>query len=176
LINVRYNPGNVDEILGFLENKWKEYVNGYPFSYTFLDERINRFYNAERLTGEIFKYFTFLSIFISCLGLFGMASFTAGQMTKEIGIRKVLGASELSVVKLISKEFLKIILAAIVISIPAGWYLSNLWLQSFACRTDISLTVFIMSGVLTIVIVFASISYQAVKAAKSDPVDSLKYE
>jgi len=175
-INVKFNPDNLDGTIDFLESKWNEYVSAYPFTYNFLDEKIYNFYNADRLTSEVFKYFTFLAIFISCLGLFGMASFTAERKTKEIGVRKVLGATVPAIIGLISREFIRIVLAAMVFALPAGWYLSNRWLQNFAFRTDVGIEIPVISGLTAVFIAFAAVSYQAVKAAKADPVDSLKYE
>ncbi len=176
LINVKYDPQNIEATIGFLEDTWKKYVKDYPFTYTFLDDQIDKFYISDRLTGEVFKYFTLFAIFISCLGLYGMASYTVELKTKEIGVRKVLGASVQSLVMCISKEFIILLSAAVAISIPAAWLLSTKWLENFAYRTEIGIEVYIYSIVAAASIVFTAVSFQAGKAAGINPVDSLKYE
>jgi len=133
-------------------------------------------YKKEDKLGEIFKYFTLLAIFIACLGLFGLASFTTEQRTKEIGIRKVLGASGPNIILLLSKEFTKCVLVASIIAWPIAYYAVNRWLQNFAYRININLWIFLLSAALAFVIVLFTVSFQVIRAAIANPVDSLRYE
>jgi len=167
---------NVAETVSYVEGIWKQFEPERAFSYGFLDERLDAMYRSEERIGTIFRYFSVLAILISCLGLFGLASFLAEQRTKEIGIRKVLGASVPGIIVLLSKEFSKWVLIANVIAWPAAWYFMNRWLEDFAYRTDFGLTVFVLSGLLAFFISILTVSYQTIRAARSNPVDSLKYE
>jgi putative ABC transport system permease protein len=173
---VKFRPGRTAEIVQFLEEKWSTYVPGYPFRYGFLDEDIANQYEIERRIGRIFRYFTGLAIFIACLGLFGLASFMAERRTKEIGIRKVLGAPMMKILLLLSKEFVKWVLVANVFAWPVAYIITRSWLQGFAYRTDLNLTIFVFAGLLALVIAVATVSYQAFKAARIDPIRSLRYE
>jgi len=175
-VTARINPENVSESIEFLENKWKEFVPYFPFEYGFLDEKINANYHTEQRTGTIFKYFTFLALFISCLGLFGLATFMGEQRTKEIGIRKVLGASVSGILLLLSREFTKCVLIANIIAWPAAYFIINKWLENFAYRMNLGIWIFMLSGILVLVIAIFTISYQAIKAAITNPVESLRYE
>lgn len=172
---VKY-AGNEREIVNFLEQKWKKFVPDYPFRYEFLDEFINNYYQTERKIGKIFGYFTGLAIFIACLGLFGLASFMAERRTKEIGIRKVLGAKVVGIVLLLSREFALWVLIANIISWPLAYVISNKWLQGFAYRINLGWEIFIFSAALALVIAVLTVSYQAVRAAVANPVESLRYE
>jgi len=173
---IRINPDNTSAALSFIEKKWKEIYPEYPFEYSFLDDTIRSQYRSEESVGKIFKYFTFLAIFISCLGLFGLALYTTEQRTKEIGIRKVLGASVPRLALLLSKEFMKWVLLANVIAWPAAWYIMNKWLQNFAYKTNIRLWTFLLSGVLALLISFVTVSSQTIKVAVTNPANSLRYE
>jgi len=173
---IRINAANVPATIRFMENTWKKIVPGFPFEYSFLDERLDNLYRAEQRMGNVFKYFTLLGMFIACLGLFGMASFTAEQRTKEIGIRKILGASVSSVVSLLSKEFTKLVLISNIIAWPIAYFVMNRWLQSFAYRTKIGISEFLLSAVLALVIAFVTVSYQSIKAALTNPADALHFE
>src|SRR5690606_7014575 len=155
---------------------WKKFVPGKPFEYFYLDEDFNKLYQSERKTGQIFTSFSILAIFIACLGLFGLTAFTVERRIKEIGIRKVLGASISTIVFLISKEFLKWVLLANLIAWPVAYYFMNEWLQNFAYREDISFWVFIISGILALLIALLTVSSQTFKAATANPVKSLRYE
>jgi putative ABC transport system permease protein len=155
---------------------WQKYSANYPFDYFFLDDEFNRMYKAEEKLSEIFGYFTFLAIFIACLGLFGLASFTAERKTKEIGIRRVLGASVANIVNLISKEFVTLILVANFIAWPIAYFAMNKWLQNFAYRIDIGWWMFALTGGLALLIAFLTVSTQALKAALANPVEALRYE
>jgi ABC-type antimicrobial peptide transport system permease subunit len=173
---VKFRPGQVSRMVTFLEQKWEEFVPGQPFRYDFVDESIAGRYMSERRIGKIFRSFTVLAVLIACLGLFGMASFTAERRTKEIGIRKVLGARVWSIVLLLSKDFTKWVLMANVIAWPLAYFITREWLGNFAYRTRLGWELFALALVLALGIALATVSYQAIRAATSDPVDSLRYE
>ena len=147
-----------------------------PLNYSFLDERVNDTYQAEQRTGILLGIFAALAIFVACLGLFGLVTFTAEQRTKEIGSRKVLGASVSGIVQLLSKDFLKLVPTAIVIATPVAWWAMNKWLQAFAYRTNISWWIFAVAGIAAILIALLTVSFQAIKAAIANPVKSLRTE
>jgi predicted permease len=163
-------------MLSKVEAVMKKHNPAYPFEYTFVDETFNAKFKSEQLIGKLSQLFAILAILISCLGLFGLAAYTAEQRSKEIGIRKVLGASVSGLVKLLSKDFLKLIGISILISIPIAWYAMDNWLQDYAYRIEISWWVFIIAGVGAILIALVTVSFQAIKAAIANPVDSLKTE
>jgi putative ABC transport system permease protein len=173
---IRIKPENIKTSLAIIENEWNEAVPGYPFQYEFLDDAFRRQYTSEERIGTLFKYFSILAIFISCIGLFGLASFIARRRTKEIGLRKVLGASVSSIFFMLSKEFIKWIIIANVIAWPVAYYFMNKWLQDFAYRIEITWWMFALAGGIALVIALATISFQAVKAATANPVEALKYE
>ncbi len=147
-----------------------------PFEYSFLQEDFQRNYHADIKTSQIVSLFTAISIFISCLGLLGLSAFAAQQRTKEIGIRKVLGASVASVTALVSKDFIKLIIVAMIIACPAAWYFMNQWLQNFAYRTTIAWWVFVVPGIIALLIAFITVSSQIIKVAIANPVKSLRTE
>jgi putative ABC transport system permease protein len=149
---------------------------GQPFQYTFMDDEFNRIYQSEQNTGKIFVSFAFFAILIACLGLFGLVTYAAEQRTKEIGIRKVLGASVSNIVAMLSNDFLKLIGIAAIISFPVAWYAMNKWLQDFAYRTSINWWVFVVAGLLAVVITIVTVSFRAIKAALTNPVTSLRSE
>jgi len=173
---MRIQPTNIPETLAFIEDKWKELDPAHPFEYTFMDETFDKLYRSEEKLSQIFTLFSMLAIFIAGLGLFGLALFMVEQRTKEIGIRKVLGASVGSIFVLVSKEFATLVLIANVIAWPTAYFLMQKWLQNFAYRVNMEVWIFLMSGVLALVIALLTVSYQAVKAALTDPVNSLRYE
>ena len=168
--------GNMPSVLAHIETTWKKFLPDTPFDYTFLDERFADLYKSEQRQQSIFTLFSCIAIFIACLGLFGLSAFTITQRIKEIGIRKVLGASVGSIVNLISKEFLLLVIIASLIAFPIAWYAMSNWLQDFAYRVNISWWVFIFSGIIALLIAFATISFQAIKAAIANPVKSLRTE
>ena len=172
----RLNQADVPNLLTQIEAKWKQLMPGQPFSYQFMDDRFDYVYRAEQRVGTLTLTFSVLAILIACLGLFGLAAFTAEQRTKEIGVRKVLGASVGSIVALLSKDFLKLVLIAIVIASPIAWYAMNRWLQDFAYKIDIEWWVFALAGLLAVVIAFLTVSFQSIKAALTNPVKSLRSE
>jgi putative ABC transport system permease protein len=172
----RLNSEDVSKTIGHMEKIWGQFAPGYPFNYRFMDEAIDNLYRSEQQIGTLFGYFSILAIFISCLGLFGLASFMAEQRTKEIGIRKVLGATVSNILLLLSKEFAKWVLIANLIAWPVAYYAMNRWLQGYAYRINIALWSFILAAVLALAIALFTVSYQAVRAATANPADALRYE
>jgi hypothetical protein len=174
---VKHRPGNVADVLSFLKTKWDKFVGtDIPFRYVFIDEDIKNWYQTENRVGKIFRNFTILTVFIACLGLFGLASFTAEQRTKEIGIRKILGAKISGLVILLVKEFAKWVLVANIVAWPAAYLMTSNWLKRFAYRIELGLEIFIVSAVVALFIATFAVSYQAIRAATANPVDSLRYE
>ncbi|MEP7376973.1 MAG: ABC transporter permease [Chitinophagaceae bacterium] len=173
---VRIKPGNPAPALTAMQKTWSTVVADLPFKYSFLDESIDNFYKAERRWSGIIGWAGGISIFLACLGLFGLAALSAVNRTKEIGIRKVLGASLTGIVKLLSKDFLKLVVIALIIAAPLAWYFMNKWLQDFAYRISIGWWVFIIAGALAILIAFITIGLQAVRAGIANPVKSLRTE
>ena len=175
-MTLRYSHSDPKEAVKLVESKWKEVAPDEPFQYSFLDENFDRMYRAEQRLSVLFTIFTGLAIFIACLGLFGLASFTAEQRTKEIGIRKALGASSMSVARLLSLEFTKFIILAFLISIYPAYFLIDKWLENFAYRVDINPLVFILSGLIAFIVALVTVSFQSVKASQLDPARTLRYE
>lgn len=159
-----------------IEKTWKKIYPDQKFEYYFMDDTIKRFYETEQRTGKLAKTATFIAVFISCLGLFGLSSFTVIQRTKEIGIRKVLGATVNSILLLLSKDFLKLVILAFILSAPVAYYVADWWLKDFAYRMDIGVWLFIVAGLASLITAFLTISFRTVSAAKADPVKSLRYE
>ncbi len=172
----RMRSENVPQAIGHMEKVWGQFAPGFPFDYRFMDEAVDNLYRSEQQIGTIFRYFAILAIFISCLGLFGLASFMAEQRTKEIGVRKVLGATVTSILLLLSKEFAKWVLIANIIAWPVAYFAMNKWLQGYAYRINIAVWSFILAALLALTIALFTVSYQAVRAATSNPVDALRYE
>jgi putative ABC transport system permease protein len=176
LASFKVKPENIPSLIKGIESKWKTMAAGMPFSYRFLDESFSEMYRAEQRAGKIALTFSVLGILIACLGLFGLAAFVAEQRTKEIGIRKVLGASVNGLVGLLSKDFMKLVLIAALIAFPIAWWGMHKWLEDFAFRIDIPWWIFILAGVIAAFIAFITISLQAVKAAMTNPVKNLRTE
>jgi putative ABC transport system permease protein len=173
---IKIRPDRIRETLGFLQEKWGEFVPGRPMDYSFLDQNYEALYRKEQKLSSVFGFFTGLAIITACLGLFGLASFTAAARTKEIGIRKVLGASSANLAGLLSLEFTKWVVAANVIAWPVAYYAVRRWLQSFAYRISIGIGTFALAATLAFVIALLTVSFQAIKAALANPIDSLRYE
>lgn len=173
---VRVEPGDHSKIIQELESKWKQLAPEQSFRYTFLDEDLRAHYDTEKRAGRVFAIFASLAIVIACVGLFGLSAYTASLRTKEIGVRKVLGASVGSVVMLLSIEFSKLILIAFVLSVPVAWYAMDQWLGGFAYRIDVGVSVFIIAGISALLISWITVSYQSIKAAIVNPVKSLRSE
>ncbi len=173
---IKISSKNISESVSFIKNEWKRFVPNKPFEYFFLDDEFSKLYLSEQKTSEIFTAFSVLAIFIASLGLFGLAAFTAERRTKEIGIRKALGASISNIILLLSKEFTKCVLIANVIAWPVAYYFMNNWLKDFAYRIHISLWTFILAGCLALIIALLTVTLHAIKAAMANPIKSLRYE
>ncbi len=173
---VRISPHRVSDTLAFIENKWKELHPRYPFEYRFLDDTLNSLYRSEQSIGAVVTVFTALALFISCLGIFGLSSYIAEQRTKEIGIRKVLGASVSSIVRYMSKEFVFLVTIANFVAWPLAYFLINQWLQRFAYRIAMGWWTFVLVGITIFVLSLLAISWQIIRAATANPVNSLRYE
>jgi putative ABC transport system permease protein len=176
LQSFKVHSANINDLLSKVENLWKGMVPGLPFSYRFLDDSFNEMYNAEQRVGKIALIFSVLAILIACLGLFGLATFIAEQRTKEIGIRKVLGASVQGIATLLSVDFVKLVAIAFVLACPLGWYFMHRWLQDFVYRIDIRWWMFALAGGIVMVIALFTVSFQAIRAAVANPVNSLRNE
>ena len=175
-ISVRIAAGSNGSVIGDLGNIWKKYAGNEAFDYNFLDQNLARLYVSEQRTSEIAGVFSILAIFIACLGLLGLAAFITEQRTKEIGIRKVLGASVPEIVFLLSKEFTKWVIVANIIAWPVAYYVMNGWLQNFAYRISMGPWIFIYSGIIALAIALFTVSSHAIRAASANPIRSLRYE
>ncbi len=175
-ILVRIKAGHTSEAIALLQRLCKQLNPAFPFTYQFSDLEYAKLYESEAVVSKLANIFAFLAIFISCLGLFGLATFTAEQRTKEIGVRKVLGASSTSIVQLLSVNFLKPIVLAFLIAFPLAWYAMNNWLRDYEYKINLSWWMFAVAGSLTICIALITVSYQSIKAALINPVDSLRSE
>ena len=167
---------HIRSLVGTIESKWKAMAPGYPFSYQFLDDAFDNMYRQEQRVGKIAIVFAVLAIFIACLGLFGLATYMAEQRTKEIGVRKVLGASVRNITTMLSKDFVKLVLIAALFAFPLAWWVMSLWLQDFAYRINISWWIFIVAAIIAFLIALVTVSFQAIRAAVANPVDSLRNE
>jgi putative ABC transport system permease protein len=173
---MRISPDNVTNTMSHIESVWKKFAPDYPFEYHFLDEQFDYAYRAEQRAGTLFGYFVILAILLSCLGLFGLASFSTEQKTKEIGVRKVLGASVPAIIVLLSKEFTKWVLLANLIAWPIGYFVMKKWLENFAYRTNIGIEIFVGAALIALAIAMLTVSYQSIKAAIANPIKALRYE
>ena len=173
---VRIRPADMPQTLAALKAAWEGFSSDQPFTYSFLDETVDVLYRADAQWGQVIGYAALLAILIGCLGLFGLAAFSAEQRTKEIGVRKVLGASISGIVVLLSRDFLKLVLVAFVVAAPVAYVAMNRWLENFVYRIEISWRIFLMAGLIVLLIVILTVSYQAIKAALADPVKALRYE
>jgi putative ABC transport system permease protein len=176
LMAIRLRGDNIPSSIKYIENKWKELNPNQPFLYSFLNTDLEKLYKEEERTSKIFSLFSILAIFIACLGLLGMASFAAEKRTKEIGIRKTLGAENNTIFILLSKQIIMMVVYAALIASPIAWIAMNNWLKNFAYRIDIAPWMFLLSIVIAFAIALLTISYQAIKAATTNPIRSLKYE
>ncbi len=173
---VRLNSENYRETIDYIDETWNRFSPEEPIRFVFVDEQLNQLYQAEEKLIVLFSYFTFITIFIACLGLFGLAAFTAEQRTKEIGVRKVMGASVLQIVALLSRDFTKLVIISCFIACPLSYLAMNKWLENFAYRTSINFWIFIAAGGLALIIALITVSVQTLKSAHSNPVEALKYE
>jgi putative ABC transport system permease protein len=176
IMYVKTTGKDAPKAIAAVEKYWKQYNAGFPFNYRFLDDAYDRMYKSDRVTNKLFNVFALIAILISCLGLFGLATFTAQVKTREIGIRKVLGASVTSVTGLLAKDFVKLVLIAIIIASPLAWMAMNKWLQNFQYRITINGWIFLLAGSISLLIALLTVSTQAIRAALANPVKSLKSE
>ncbi len=174
---MRINPDNTKETIAFIEETWKTMPTHIPLTFGFIDESVTKnVYYRDRRQGKIFTFSAILTIILASLGLFGLASFTAERRIKEIGIRKVFGASVSGILYLLSWDFAKLVLFANIIAWPSAYFIMNKWLEDFAYKTDLSIWIFLFAGFLVLLISLLTISVQAYRAATSNPVDTLRYE
>jgi len=173
---VRLRAGDIPASIEAVKSAWKKVNPLYPLDHVFFDQDFGRMYLSDERMGTLLKDFAALAIFIACLGLFGLASFTAEQRTKEIGVRKVLGASVPGIVLLLTKEFAKWVVVANLFAWPAGYLIMRKWLQSYAYKSSIALWLFVLAGAGALLVAMATVSVQAFKAARTNPVNALKYE
>ena len=174
--SIKIRSENIKETLGLIEKNWSKFSNGQPFEYSFLDEDFNNLYRSEQRTGKISTIFFLLAIFVACLGLLGLVSFSAQQRTKEIGIRKVLGASASKIVYLLSREVIALVIVSVYISSPIAYLIMSNWLQNFSFRIEITVWMFILTALAILFMALLTISYQAIKTACANPANALKYE
>ncbi|MDP8211218.1 MAG: hypothetical protein P9M05_10400, partial [Candidatus Stygibacter australis] len=173
---IRIQPENVAGTLGFIKEKWSDLAGNQPFEYFFMDTYFDNLHRSELRAGKFFTIFAILAIFLACLGLFGLAAYTTQQKTKEIGVRKVLGASVSSIVINLIRQFTKWVILANIIAWPLGYFIMKNWLQNFAYRIDLNPSYFILSGFITLLIAITTVSYLTINAANRNPIKSLKYE
>ncbi|WP_419788540.1 ABC transporter permease [Mucilaginibacter sp. SP1R1] len=176
VIYIKTSGNDAQKAIAAAKRSWKQYNSDVPFTYSFLDESFDKLYKADERTGGLFNVFSAIAIVISCLGLFGLATYSAQVKTREIGIRKVLGASVTGIIRLLATEFILLIIIAIFIAVPVAWYTMDKWLQDYAYKITITAWVFIFAGAGATFIALATISVQSVKAALANPVKSLRSE
>jgi putative ABC transport system permease protein len=173
---VKVSGQHLQQTISSLQTKWKALVPGRPFEYRFMDDDYNKLYTAEIRLGKVMDIFCAIAILLACLGLFGLSSYTAQQRVKEIGIRKVLGASVANIIMALSKDFLRLTVIAIVVALPIAWWATTKWLQDFNYKTENTWSIYVLAGVLTVLFTLITVSFQAVKAAIANPVKSLRTE
>jgi ABC-type antimicrobial peptide transport system permease subunit len=176
LANLKVSSQNLPQTIEEIRQEWLAVYPEFVFEHEFLDDKIAEFYESEQQLSQLFQAFAGIAVFISCLGLYGLVSFMATQRTKEVGIRKVLGASVSQIVLLFSKEFIRLVCLAFVIATPIAWLIMNQWLQDFEYKISLGANVFLFAGLLTLLIAFLTVSYQSIKAAIANPVKALKSE
>jgi len=176
VVYIKLSDKNTQATLSFIETTWKNLFPDQPYTYTYLTDRFKGQFEADEKRGLIFTLFTLLAIFIACLGLFGLASYMVEQRTKEIGIRKVFGANDGVILKLISRDFLILVLAGIVIAVPVAWYFMQQWLQNYVYRINVGVSLIVIAALITIVITFITISYKAYQASIMNPATAIKTE
>ncbi|GAA4339777.1 ABC transporter permease [Mucilaginibacter gynuensis] len=173
---MRTSPVEIQQVITKLKANFQDVYPNFPFSYGFVDQDLSKLYTAEQQMGQLFNVFSVVSIIISCLGLFGLATFATQKRLKEIGVRRVFGASATGIVAMLAKDFVKLVAAALVVAFPVAWWAMNKWLDNYAYRTQMSWWMFALAGFMAIVIAFLTISYQSIKAALANPIDSLRTE
>ncbi len=173
---INTNDSDMSEVISYLRTVWKRFAPDYPFNYNFIDDYSKNMYSNEQSTNDLIRYFTYLAIIITCLGLFSLSAYMIEQRTKEIGIRKVLGASIGNIFRLISKEFILLVVIANIITWPVAYFATSSWLGDFAYKVRIGLGTYFLSGTIAILIALLTVGYQVLKAANANPVKALKYE
>jgi putative ABC transport system permease protein len=176
LVLVRLNPGSIPEALDFVKTTWESFVPSIPFDYSFLDQEFDAMYRAERRLGRILLMFTGIAVLLGCMGLFGMAAFTAQQRTKEIGIRKVLGATSGAMIRLLTVEFARLVIIAALVAAPVAYIGASRWLEHFAYRVSLGPGTLILAGLVALAAAMATVAYHAWQVARMNPADSLRYE
>ena len=176
VILARIQKDDIHSTIERIEQTWKKINPSSPFTFGFFDDRLEDMYQGEVRVSQLFKYFTTIALFIACLGLLGLSSFSIQQKTKEIGIRKAMGAPVSSIAILLTRDFVKWVLLAFVIACPIAWYSMHLWLQNFAYKSHLNWWIFVLSGLLALSVALFTVSFQTIKAALQNPVDSLRYE
>jgi putative ABC transport system permease protein len=175
-IGIQLAPGNVQAQLASVEKSWNKHSTEHPFEFSFLDDQLNQQYKEQENLARLFSGFSILAVFIASLGLLALSAFSAEQRTREIGIRKVMGASVASIIRLLSFDFLKLVIIANIIALPLTWYFMGSWLKNFSFRIDIPIVSFLSAAAISMILAFLTVSFQSVKAAMADPVKSLKHE
>ena len=173
---ISFDPGALQKTLKDIELAWGKFYANEPFEFTYLDEEFDNMYRSESRMGKIFNYFALLAIIISCLGLFGLASFIAEQRTREIGIRKAHGSSNLKIFLLMNRSFVTWVLLANAIAWPVSWFFMNRWLENYAYKTTFAWWIFLVAGLISVLIAIITVTYQSIKAARTNPADTLRYE
>ena len=173
-LSVKISGNNTAAAVEYLEKTWKKFLPEIPYQFAFLDESFDKLYESEQRQGTIFTMFACIAIFIACLGLFGLSAFAITQRVKEIGVRKVLGANVSSIVRLLSKDFLKLVIVASLLAFPVAWYAMRNWLKDFAYRIDIQWWVFVLAAIAAMLVALTTVSFQAIRAATANPVKSLR--
>ena len=173
---VKIGPGDITKTMKEVTNTWNKIMPQYPLEYHFVDEDYDRMYRTDIRISKIIQYFTILAIIIACLGLFGLASFTAEQRTREIGIRKVMGARVMKIVYMLSAEFTRLVLISCLLAVPLAYFVMKLFLKEFAYHTQISWWIFALAGITALVIAILTVSYQAIRTSLINPAQSIRYE
>jgi ABC-type antimicrobial peptide transport system permease subunit len=173
---IRINPGNLPETMKLLERAWKRIMPLYPFDYHFVDTDFEKTYQTEVRMGTLMNYFAVLALLIGCIGLFGLATYTMEQKKREMGIRKALGAPSMTIFYLFTREFLQLQLIAVITAIPVAWYFLSRFLNNYSYHIRLSAWIFIASAVITLIVAMAAISYQTIRAIRTEPAETLKYE
>ena len=176
VLSMRIKPNSMPQSLDYIKKTWETYFPNEDFEYYFMDEKLKANYVSEARMGTLFKYFSFLVIFIACLGLYGLTAFTIEQKNKEIGIRKVNGAKVSEILTMLNKDFIKWVAIAFIIATPIAYYVMNKWLENFAYKTTLSWWIFALAGVITLGIALLTVSWQSWRAASKNPVEALRYE
>ena len=175
-ISVKISSDQIPETLKFFEKTWEKLSSRYPLSFSFLDERIEARYQIEQKMGRSITYMAMIAVFLACMGIFGLSLFTVEEKTKEIGIRKILGATASSIVFILSKEFVRWVVVGALITFPIAWIVMNKWLQNFAYRTNIGFDAFAYALALSILVAFLAVSFQSIRAALGNPVNAIRHE